>query len=395
MSEYTDVLERIGDRATMPEPALDRLVHRGERRRRDRRIVAGAIGILVGAGLVFALVRTRSPMTPRPGTTPNPSASNGLIAYTLAGQGVYLVREGQRPSLAIATAGDSGVEWCPTFSPDGAHLAFTREENGTVRTFEADISDAGVIAGSERLVGTSRGGNRQCPEWSPDSQGLLYADGREGQLFVDVGSDAPPIFVWRGIVGDVEWSPDGSLIAVSPLFDAYVWILSSQDGAVVEQVPGVHGSLSWSPTGETIAVAQTRDHPGGPPGVYLIDVASGRAERLGVSDRGFIGFGHASWSPDGRSLALGDNRDIDRGILIVRPEDDSWYRIRPPKLPVRDLWGGVRWSPDGQRLLTASGCSVYSIPIDGSGGWIQVSSQGVDPRVCQLPPNFDWQRAIT
>ena len=59
MSEYKDLLERIGDQAPMPEPAFDRLVRHQERRRRNRRISAGVVGLIVTAVLVLALASSR------------------------------------------------------------------------------------------------------------------------------------------------------------------------------------------------------------------------------------------------------------------------------------------------------------------------------------------------
>src|SRR5436853_811137 len=150
MSEYKDLLERIGDQAPMPEPAFDRLVHHQERRRRNRRISAGVVGLIVTAVLVLALASSRRAAAPQP-LTPTPAGSNGRIAYTLAGKGIYFVTEGQRPRLAIGNPDDNAAERCPAFSPDGTHLAFTRQDGtGPIRTFVADVGDAGVIGDSER-----------------------------------------------------------------------------------------------------------------------------------------------------------------------------------------------------------------------------------------------------
>ena len=82
--------------------------------------------------------------------------------------------------------------------------------------------------------------------------------------------------------------------------------------------------------------------------------------------------------------------------MIVRPDDDSWDRIPLPPVDAPsggrlEVWGGVRWSPDGQRLLVASGCSLHSIAADGRGEAILLSSPTVHPQACLRPPVFDWQ----
>jgi len=64
MSDYTDALERIGKRVPMPEPALDRMVRRRERRHRNRRVTAGGFGSVITILLMLALVNVM-PMNER------------------------------------------------------------------------------------------------------------------------------------------------------------------------------------------------------------------------------------------------------------------------------------------------------------------------------------------
>jgi dipeptidyl aminopeptidase/acylaminoacyl peptidase len=398
MSEYTDVLEQIGERVLMPEPALERMVRRRERRLRNRRISAVVLGAIITAGLVLALARARSASDPVPGDTPTPSASNGWVAYTLppAGEpgGIYFASEGQPPQLAIGIRGDGLFEDCPAFSPDGTRLAFTRSGGTQASMFVADVSSSGIVEGSERLVAAAF--NRPCPEWAPDGQRLLYA-GKGGLWSTDVNGAESPILIRGadpGEIGDAEWSPDGSLVAVAPTFDAYVWIVSAHDGAFVAQAQGIpHGELSWSPLGNQIVVGQGAVDGHRP--VWLISPDDSAGEELTAAGRTFEGYGSPSWSPDGTSLALLDNDGVDNGIVIVRPGDSSWHRIPLPPVEAPfggrlDVWG-LRWSPDGQQLLVASGCSVHTMPADGSGRAILVSSPDVHPQACLRPPGLDWQ----
>lgn len=390
MSDYTDVLERIGDQASMPEPALDRMVGRQERRRRNRRISAGAFGLVITALLVLALSNVRPPATQQPAVTPTPAAANGWIAYTLAGEGILLIEEGQAPRLAVGIPGDDVIERCPRFSPDGTHLAFTRAEGaGPFRTFVADVGEAGVVTGSERVVASFEGGYWVCPEWSPDATSLLYMD-HEGAWTVGATQGEPPILLRRsGDLVDIGWSPDGTQVAAMTR-DGALSVVSVEDGAFVLEASGLHnGTFSWSPSGDRIAVGHGDTGFRTPP--TLIDVQSGEREDLTAEGRSFIGHGDPNWSPDGTAIALLDHRnEIDEGIVIVRPDEDTWYRIPLPNvLEVRDIWA-LRWSPDGRRLLVASGCSAYSIPAEG-GRWALVSPPDVDPGACQTPPGLDWQ----
>jgi len=399
MSEYKDLLERIGDRVPMPEPAFDRMVRRRERRRRNSRISAVAVGAAITALLVFALVRTRPAPDSMPANTPRPSASNGLVAYTVPAEshgeaGIYFAAQARAPRLAIGA--DGGSVWCPAFSPDGTRFAFTRwKDYPSADVYVADVADAGIVGGSERPVATADA--TPCPEWAPDSQRLLYAD--EGGLrSLDVDGAEPPILI-LGVdptdIGDVGWSPDGSLVAVAQRSDAYVRIVSARDGAFVAQAQGVpHGELSWSPVGDRIAIGQAAVDGHQP--VRLITVEDGASEELTAAGRTFNGYGAPSWSPDGTSLALSDHSgEADTGIVIVQPDDNSWYRLPLPPIPAPsgsrlEVWE-IRWSPDGQQLLVASGCSVHTMPADGKGPATLVSSPDVDPQACQRPPGLDWQ----
>ena len=388
MSEYKDLLERIGDRAPMPEPAFDRMVHRQERRRRNRRISAGVVGVLVTAVLVLALASSRRVAAPQP-LKPTPAGSNGRIAYSLAGKGIYLVTEGQQPRLVIGTPDDDAVERCPAFSPDGTHLAFTRQgATGTIRTFVADVGEAGIIGDSERFVVTSKGEYWACPEWAPDSNGLLYTN-NQGLWIVGTETHESPIRIapFPDLV-DAGWSPDGSIVAAVSR-DGDVFVVSVRDGTLITRAKGpTSASLSWSPNGDRIAVGQGNTGDLSP--VLLINVQNGESQELTASGRSFVGYGNPIWSSDGTSIALRDQHEADNGIVIVRLDDDSWYRIPIPTLDPPDVWA-LRWSPDGQQLLAASGCSVYSIPADGSGQPLLVSSADVDAQRCQLPPGIDWQ----
>ena len=399
MSEYKELLERIGERLPMPEPAFDRLVHRRERRRRNSRISAAVVGAIVTAVLVFALARIGSSPHAAPADTPAPSASNGVVAYTAPAEahqaaGIYSAEQGVAPRLVIGRHG--GYVSCVAFSPDGSRLAFARTTDGPLAgVFVADATGIGIVDGSERLVATAQ--RRPCPEWAPDSRRLLYADD-QGLRSVDVVSGEPAALIWGvdpGDIGDTEWSPDGSLVAVASPRDAYVRIMSADDGAFVEQAQGVpSGELSWSPAGDRIAVGQAAVDGHQP--VRLITVEDGTSTELTAGGRTFNGFGAPSWSPDGASLALLDHSgEHDSGIVIVRPSGDTWYLLPLPPVPAPregrlEVWG-LRWSPDGQELLVSSGCSVHTIPADGKGPAVLISSPDVDPQRCQSPPALGWQ----
>ncbi len=92
MSEIKTALERLDRRVTMPEPAMERLLRRRERRQRNERIAAAAVGLGVfAAGLVGAVLTLRV----AGGTEP---ASGGGHPAAAEGGGLLL------PTVAIWTA---------------------------------------------------------------------------------------------------------------------------------------------------------------------------------------------------------------------------------------------------------------------------------------------------
>jgi len=92
MSEIRSTLERIERRVSMPEPAMERMLRRRERRERNARIAAAVVGLGVAvAGIVGALATLRV----TGGTTPG-SGDTGAQA---AGDGGFVL-----PTIAIWTA---------------------------------------------------------------------------------------------------------------------------------------------------------------------------------------------------------------------------------------------------------------------------------------------------
>src|SRR5512132_3467980 len=80
MPSARTTLERIGDRVPVPEPAFERLLRRRDRKRRNQRITAGVIAIIVALVSFAALSRTFS-MVERPANEPTPAPSpEGIFA---------------------------------------------------------------------------------------------------------------------------------------------------------------------------------------------------------------------------------------------------------------------------------------------------------------------------
>ena len=84
MTEYRSVLERAGSNAPQPDLQVERVLRRRDRRQRNQRISAGALGVIVTLALGTVLVRsvTSEPIPADPPVVPRPApAASGTLAY--------------------------------------------------------------------------------------------------------------------------------------------------------------------------------------------------------------------------------------------------------------------------------------------------------------------------
>ena len=74
MIDERERFERAFELFRMPEPSFDRLVQRRDRKRRNQRVAAGVVGVMVFAAMVFAFaLAIRSDAGPKPANTPSPA----------------------------------------------------------------------------------------------------------------------------------------------------------------------------------------------------------------------------------------------------------------------------------------------------------------------------------
>jgi eukaryotic-like serine/threonine-protein kinase len=205
-------------------------------------------------------------------------AAVGFVLIIVAATGWLLLRSPRRPDTqpairAVPLTTMAGLEFHPTFSPNGDQVAFTW--NGP----KQDNWDIYVT-----LVGSS--------------------DVR--RLTTDDAEDVRP-----------AWSPDGHQIAFvrQQLDDSTIHVVSPLTGAE-RRVRDFRGadSIAWSPDSRWLAVGRSGylnfgmysiiDRPGGsgPHGIYLIPAEGGDSRALIASQQGRAD-SNPAFSPDGRRLA--------------------------------------------------------------------------------------------
>jgi tetratricopeptide (TPR) repeat protein len=219
--------------------------------------------------------------------------------------GAMLVYRGVPGLQAVPTAGggpatvvgDPAAFW-PTWSPDGARLAYARQEADGWRIYVAPVD------GSSEPQPLAPG---KFPVWGP--QGALAYNG----CVVD---------------GTVR-----GICVIDPNDPAAVPVPLTADP---QDTP-----VSWSPDGGNVAYMS--DH-GGDWDVFLVNTAGG-VVLLTLDDEAPASDGLPAWAPDGSAIAFVSNREGSWGLYLMSPDGSNVRRLlnisaqHPNWLLERLSWG--------------------------------------------------------
>lgn len=268
------------------------------------------------------------------GGTPNPA-----IAYASAGTFRLYVMDEDGSNKAMIFD-EFHVEW-PSWSPDGAHIAFTNRPPATRTLWRIDIAVVdGIVQGSNPVQLVSDCDPICLPAWSPAGDVIAYMTGNKyytpsviWTIPADGGTPTPLYTSTEGIVG-FSWNSDGTEMAIfeaktawpgPPEGDYEINILTVATGEVqtVWETWDLVGLSSgrgfdWSHDGATFALVVDFD-------LYTIDRASGALEFL-VSDGMYPAF-----SPDTRLAYV-------EGLQRVKSIDLDTGRVQ--------RLAGSGWTPD-------------------------------------------------
>ncbi len=329
MSDRFDVLERFAPLFEDPEPSFEDFLRRRDRKRRNKRIAAGVVGIAVFVAAVWVLTSGLSferSVTP---ATPSPTAIPG---YHHNGE-ILVLKDGAFTQIDPVTGNvvtGNGVE-LPVAHP---------------------VSDFA---------------------WSPDGMDLAYATHGHVQV-VDVATGASREIMSRTGHCSLAWSPDGSRISVA--HDGMLELIDPEgdNRSTLVELPGIIVQPTWSPDGERIAFQVVSDERS----LYVIDRdGSNLTELLGPAhDR--LGFFDPAWSPDGSRIAYIASTQAgstQAGPWRLRVEVVDADGSNPTELVEAGtcyclgFTPGLTWSPDGASMALTGG------PLDeftGSAGWLYV-----------------------
>ena len=232
----------------------------------------------------------------------------------------------------VRVTSDAAVDWNPVWSPDGQHLYFGSDRDGSMNLWRVGIDEK-----SGRTRGTPE------PVTTPARFAANFTIARTGRMLfsaIDI-TEALRTMAFDPVMGAVASAPRSVLAGTFLVFDSRV-----------------------SPDGRFAALTNR----GGQEDLYVIDLASGELRQLtndAARDRGAV------WSPDGSRIYFYSQRDGNRyEIWSIGADGGGLARVTNTK--GRSVWYPAV-SPDNTRL------SFYN---DENTYWLRLGTSLVEP----LPP---------
>jgi dipeptidyl aminopeptidase/acylaminoacyl peptidase len=321
-------------------------------------------------------------------------------------------------------------------SPDGNHIAFAWNQTGEWQIYEAafpsPIARGGRGEGEIQQITTASGGKLN-PRYSPEGTHLAYAmdfDGSESyHLFVynratGKHTDLTPN-ISHALQPNFCWSPDGHQLAFlsdqDGHFSAYVISAEGGDPQLILDVGHPAWQVAWSPDGKYLSICC--EMHGQDYGIFIIDLETKEVTELELNAH------DPKWSADGTKLAFhSDLRgwfDIgiyDRGSKEItwatKNEGDSqspiflsahqiaytlsnrtvnWIEIcddrdaRKKYQAGKGIHSGIKFTPDSKRMFT-----TFSSPSQPPDLWmIDVESGEAIQLTHSLPEGISNEEFVT
>ena len=323
-------VERAAERFKAPDGALERLIRRRDRKRRNQRIAAGVVGIAAFVAAVWIVTSVASlDRTQQPAIQPTPTPPAGTARET-----DYLIdlNTGAMTQLPKSIAGNESLTGPAlpgghAVSPDGTMVAYTSQDDaGNPQVFIARLDGTDV-----RQVTHDQHGAAD-PDWSPDGAAIAYTSGGYAS-----DADVSNIFVLdlaTGETSQVTNEKPSTETCCDALGAAYPQF--SPDGASIVYLAhrGDNRSECWP----------------GCYGLQIVPVTGGKSVLL------VGGAGPGRLSPDGSTLAVLCGYRLDGGLCIADADGTNLHVL------VRSPSWAPTWSPDGTRIAYVNVENVENIP---------------------------------
>lgn len=259
---------------------------------------------------------------------------------------------------ATRITGGQAYDMQPRYSPDGRHIVFVSDRNGSENVW---ITDAD--GGNPRAITTSERESYMSPVWTPDGQYLIAAKGSQFWLYHrDRGSGIQ-------ITGHREEGGPTPPAHLGPAFGddpRYLWV-------------NVRGNLGGGFTTATPEPWESEFGPDHSPrssarlvGSYQIGQLDRENGRVYVRTHELEGAFRPVPSPDGRWLVYTTRYDAREALKLVdlTTGEERWLVMDVQRddhqgggSRDRDVYPGSAFTPDSRALITSYGGKIWRVEI--------------------------------
>ena len=250
------------------------------------------------------------------------------------GDAIYVMNsDGSNKILLSTNAGDDWVER-PIWSSDGGKIVFTGSVPFIVMPGIFVMNSDGT---NEHLVSEGF-----MPSWSKVGTKIVFLNedlGRYNQIFTinADGTNKQQLTTDNTSKWNAVFSPDGSRIAFSQRdADVEIYVMNA-DGTNKQQLTAELGddeAPNWNPLGTQIAFLSNRTGSGE---VYVMNSNGTNQQRL--TNNAQVGYSAPSWSPDGAKILFASGSVS--GIYVINADGSNQQRLTSG-FDLYPVWSPVR-----------------------------------------------------